>query len=156
MATKAKGKDKTTPATSSRDELHAVDAEARKAQVDERAAHARLIAKQKEAADARIKFDSSEREKAKRERRDDMEKVTVTVVVQTRKSRPVRTRMGTIECLTPTKVPRRTLRELQGLCQRGAIQLVIGELEKPVDMKLTVRAPRRTKVERDKVASEKD
>jgi hypothetical protein len=138
----AKAKTEKASAASSRDDVMAVDAEVRSAQRDAKRAADALLAKQAKAILARKEFENTEIEKARRKLREDVEKATVQVIVQTRKSRPVRTKWGEVPLSTPVKVPRRALRYLQGMAQRGKVQLIVGELNKPGELIPRTRAAR--------------
>jgi len=141
VAAKAK-QDKHTLA--SRDAVAAEDAKLKKAQGEERRARANVEDLKQKAEAARLRFRLSERQKANRQAREDAEKATVPVIVQTRRDMPVRVWLrgkdGTkrqhafLAARTPIMVPRAVLRQLEGQRNRGKCQLIVGELEKPGEM----------------------
>lgn len=86
-------------------------------------------------ADAKRKrdeFEASQKREAELELMRLEAERTIPILVQQRKGRDVRlsTRVA-IKNLVPTLVTRRELRQLEGLRARGAIQLIVGKIEKP-------------------------
>lgn len=124
----------TTAPASSVDELRAQDLEVREAQRQASAAAFALKRKRERVAEARKEFEVQKMDSDRRKRREDMEKKTVRVIVQTRRERLVRVRGGFVPSRTPVLVTRRDLRLLEGMRKQGAIQLIVGELEKPASL----------------------
>lgn len=133
-AEKAPTTTETAPA-SSKDELVGMDQKARAAERAARAAAAEAQAKRQAVEEARRRFEAEQRKKNSESLRYQARNATVWVVAQTKKEKPIKLPGGFLDSRVPVKVARNDLRKLQGLQRKGAIQLVVGELEKPGELR---------------------
>lgn len=118
----------------SRDVILGIDAQAKADARKAQEAAAKAEASAKKAADARLQFEIEKQREVSAQARADAAKPSIKVIVQTKKERLVKLQRGAIPSRTQVLVTRRELRRLQGMAQKGAIQLVVGELEKPGDL----------------------
>lgn len=106
----------------------------KEAQKRENQAMQDLAEKRKAREEAQAAAQEKHRKDLEAKRKAEMDQRVVPVVVQRQKDAPVQIRGVVIPCRTPVKVSRRELRHLEVLRRMGAIQLVVGELEKPGDV----------------------
>ncbi len=133
-ATAPESKGVKTAAPASRNAVVDADTKARKAEREAAEYVAKAAARREEAEKRRKAFERQKQIDVSVQNRHDSTNPTVSVIVQTKRERPVRLRRGVIPSRTMVKVTRRELRRLQGMMNDKRIQLIVGELEKPGDL----------------------